>query len=175
MNRSSHRSLFLRLKKLGTSKTALHVGAHPDDEEIGLLSYISYKHYGRAVYWSATRGESGQNRINNYQRDALGVYRTWESLLARDDDGGECLFGPFVDFGFSKNSDEAFAKWDKENVVRELTRAIRLVQPHIIIARWAGTPDDGHGQHQAVGQALLPAVEAAASPASFPELTMQGL
>ena len=106
MNRSGHASLFLKLKKLGTSKTVLHVGAHPDDEEIGLLSYIAYKHYGRAVYWSATRGESGQNRINKYQRDALGVYRTWESLLARDDDGGECLFGPFVDFGFSKKVNE---------------------------------------------------------------------
>ncbi|MEI6152675.1 MAG: PIG-L family deacetylase, partial [Deltaproteobacteria bacterium] len=163
MNRASSLQLFYRLKKLGMSKTVLHIGSHPDDEEIGLLSYISYKHYGRSVYWSATRGESGQNRVNDYQGDALGVYRTWESLSAREGDGGECLFGPFVDFGFSKNSDEAFVKWGRENVVREMVRTIRLVQPQIVISRWAGTPEDGHGQHQAVGQALLEAVEAAGS------------
>jgi LmbE family N-acetylglucosaminyl deacetylase len=169
------RPLLFRLKKLGTSKTVLHVGVHPDDEEIGLLSYISYKHYGRPVYWSATRGESGQNRVNNYKGDALGVYRTWESLLVREGDGGECLFGPFVDFGFSKSSDEAFSKWGKENIIRELVRAIRLVQPQIIISRWAGTSDDGHGQHQAVGQALPAAIEEAGSHDSFPEFISQGL
>jgi LmbE family N-acetylglucosaminyl deacetylase len=162
------------LKKLGNSKAVLHVGCHPDDEEIGLLSYISFKHYGRAVYWSATRGESGQNRVNNYQGHALGVYRTWESLLTREGDGGECLFGPFIDFGFCKNSDEALAKWGRENIIRELVQAIRFIQPQIIISRWEGTPDDGHGQHQAIGQALSDAVEAAASPNIYPEFISQG-
>lgn len=167
--------LFLRLKKLGNTKTILHIGAHPDDEEIGLLAYVSYKHYGRAVYWSATRGESGQNRINSYTGDAIGVYRTWESLLAREEDGGECMFGPFIDFGFSKTADESFAKWGKENLVRELVRAIRVIEPQIIISRWAGAGDDGHGQHQAVGQAVYDAVEAACSHAHFPEFIAQGL
>ena len=113
MQKPNHTPLFFHLKKLLTSKTVLHVGAHPDDEEIGLLSYISFKHYGRAVYFSATRGESGQNIINNYRGPALGVYRTWESLNVRVGDGGECLFGPFIDFGFSKTPDEAFLKWGK--------------------------------------------------------------
>jgi len=175
MPRSNHTALFLRLKKLGMSKTVLHVGAHPDDEEIGLLAYISYKHHGRAVYWSATRGESGQNRVNDFYGDSLGVYRTWESLLAREIDGGECLFGPFVDFGFSKNSFETFAKWGRENIIRELVRTIRFIRPQIIISRWSGTPEDGHGHHQAIGQAIYDAVEAAASHEDYTELASQGL
>ncbi len=175
MQKSNHVSLLFRLKKLRTSKTVLHVGAHPDDEEIGLLSYISFKHYGRAVYWSATRGESGQNIINNYTGYALGVYRTWESLNVREGDGGECLLGPFFDFGFSKTSDETFQKWGKENIVRELVRAIRLVRPQVIISRWAGEAADGHGHHQAVGLALQEAIEAARSTEKFPEFMSRGL
>jgi LmbE family N-acetylglucosaminyl deacetylase len=166
--------LFHRLKRLGHSGTVLHAGAHPDDEEIGLLAYVSFKHYGRAVYWSATRGEGGQNRINQYQGRSLGVYRTWESLAARELDGGECLFGPFVDFGFSKTADETFARWGRENLVRQLVYAIRLVQPQVVVSRWSGAREDGHGHHQAVGQALRTAFELAASSASFPELARYG-
>ena len=170
-----NRLLIHRIKKLGRAASVLHVGSHPDDEEIGLLAYISFKHYGRAVYWSATRGESGQNRINQYQGDALGVYRTWESLAAREVDGAECLFGPFADFGFSKVAGEAFEKWGgKGNVVKELIYAIRLIQPQVIVSRWTGGREDGHGQHQAVGQALMDAFELAGSPDSFPDLTRYG-
>jgi LmbE family N-acetylglucosaminyl deacetylase len=169
-----NRILIHRIKKLGRAASVLHVGSHPDDEEIGLLAYISFKHYGRAVYWSATRGEGGQNRINRYQGSALGVYRTWESLAAREIDGAECLFGPFVDFGFSKDAGKTFEKWGKENVVKELVYAIRLIQPQVIVSRWTGNREDGHGQHQAVGQALMDAFDLAGSPDSFPELTRYG-
>jgi len=170
-----NRLLIHRIKKLGRTASVLHVGSHPDDEEIGLLTYISFKHYGRAVYWSATRGEGGQNRINGYQGNALGVFRTWESLAAREIDGAECLFGPFADFGFSKGAGEAFEKWGgRENVVKELVYAIRLIQPQVIVSRWAGSREDGHGQHQAVGKALMDAFELAGSPDSFPELARYG-
>jgi LmbE family N-acetylglucosaminyl deacetylase len=175
MQKLNHTPLLFCLKRLGLSKTVLHAGAHPDDEEIGLISYISYRHCGRAVYWSATRGESGQNIVNSYRGDALGVYRTWESLLVREWDGGECLFGPFIDFGFSKTPEEAFIKWGRENLVRELVRAIRLVQPQVIISRWAGTKDDGHGHHQAVAQALAEAFLTAGSPDRYPEQVSTGL
>lgn len=153
----------------------LHIGAHPDDEDIGMVAYMARKFGVRVVYWSATRGEGGQNRIGPYQGAALGVYRTWESLSARMVDGGEALFGAFIDFGFSKNAAEALNKWGRERTVREIVRAIRLVQPAIVIGRWQGTPGDGHGHHQAIGEATLEAFEAAGDPASFPELGEQGL
>lgn len=171
----NHLNLFIRLKQLGTVCSVLHVAAHPDDEDIGLLAYVSYKHYGRAVYWSATRGENGQNIANAYKGKALGVYRTWESMAAREVDGGECLFGPFIDYGYSKNAEEALSKWDKENMSRELVRAIRLVQPQVVVSRWSGNADDMHGHHQAVGQAVSEAFERASDPKSFPELLKEGL
>ena len=167
--------IIYRLMGLGMSGAVLHIGAHPDDEDIGLISYL-YRKYGvRAVYWSANRGEGGQNRIGPYGDEALGVYRSWESLEARSIDGGECLFGPFYDFGYSKNGEESLAKWGREELVREIVRAVRLVQPNVLVARWTGKPTDFHGQHQAVGAATLEAFEAAGDPDRFPELKKQGL
>lgn len=164
-----------RLKRLGMAGAVLHIGAHPDDEDIGLLAYLSRKLGVRTVYWSATRGEGGQNRIGPYVEESLGIFRTWESLNARAIDGCECLFGPFYDFGYSNTAEKPLAKWGRENIVREIVRAIRLVQPHVIISKWKGTPGDFHGHHQAVGQAMFEAFEAAGDPNRFPELASQGL
>lgn len=148
----------------------LHVGAHPDDEDAGLMAFMAHKFGARIVYWSATRGEAGQNRVGPYSGDALGIYRTWESLAARAIDGGESLYGPFYDFGFSKNGIGATTKWGREALVREIVRAIRLVQPQILIARYTGQPSDGHGHHQAIGAATPEAFDAAADPDRFSEL-----
>jgi LmbE family N-acetylglucosaminyl deacetylase len=168
--------LVYRLRSLATAGAVLHVGAHPDDEDAGLLPYLTHKLGVRCVYWSATRGEGGQNRIGPDKQEALGVYRTWESLAARALDGGEALFGPFYDFGFSKSGEETLSKWGgRDIVVREIVRAIRMVQPQVLISRWTGRPDDGHGHHQAVGAAALEAFEAAGDARRFPELKEQGL
>jgi LmbE family N-acetylglucosaminyl deacetylase len=88
-------NLIYRLRGLGMTGTVLHLAAHPDDEDIGLLAFMAHKFRVRTVYWSANRGEGGQNRIGPYQGEALGVYRSWESVAARMLDGGEALFGPF--------------------------------------------------------------------------------
>jgi LmbE family N-acetylglucosaminyl deacetylase len=95
--------LIYRLRGLSMGGAVLHIGAHPDDEDVGLMAYLAHKYGVRIVYWSATRGENGQNRIGPEKQEALGVYRTWESLSVRSVDGGEALFGPFYDFGFSKS------------------------------------------------------------------------
>ncbi len=173
--KENQRPLAYLMKGLSRGGAVLHLGAHPDDEDVGLLSYLSHKYGVRAVYWSATRGESGQNRINGYQNDALGIFRTWESLAARTIDGGECLFGPFYDFGYCKNPEKAFSHWDQERVVLEIVRAIRLVQPQIIVSRWTGGPEDGHGQHQAIGLAARQAFHLAGEAGKFPGLEAQGL
>lgn len=164
--------LVYRIKGLRSVGNALHVGAHPDDEDAGLMAFVSRKYSARMVYWSATRGEGGQNRLGTYTGDALGVYRTWESLAARAIDGGESLYGPFFDFGFSKNGPEAAAKWGRQDLVKEIVRAIRLVQPQILIARFCGGASDGHGQHQAIGIATVEAFDAASDATQFPELNL---
>ncbi len=162
--------LLYRMRGLRTIGNVLHVGTHPDDEDAGLMAYMAHKYGARIVYWSATRGEGGQNRLGQYAGEALGIYRTWESLAARAIDGGESFYGPFFDFGFSKNGAEATAKWGRQKLVREIVRAIRLVHPQVLIARYTGEPSDGHGQHQAIGSATLEAFDAAADATLFPEL-----
>lgn len=164
-----------RLRALSKTGSVLHIGAHPDDEDIGLLAYFACKHCVRSVYWSATRGEGGQNRIGSYTGEALGVFRTWETLEARRLDRSEALYGQFIDFGYCKNAEEAFDKWDKELLIKEIVRAIRMVQPQVVISRWQGTTDDFHGHHQAVGKASIEAFRAAADKKRFPELNTQGL
>jgi LmbE family N-acetylglucosaminyl deacetylase len=164
--------LVYRMRGLRSVGNVLQVGTHPDDEDAGLIAFMSHKYGARTVYWSATRGEAGQNRLGRYAGEALGIYRTWESLAARAIDGGESLYGPFFDFGFSKNGAEAMAKWGRRELVREIVRAIRLEQPQVLIARFTGEPSDGHGQHQAIGSATLEAFDAAADPSLFPELDL---
>jgi LmbE family N-acetylglucosaminyl deacetylase len=169
--------LIYRLRGLAMAGTILHLGAHPDDEDVGLMAYMAREFGVRIVYWSATRGEGGQNRIGPDRDEALGVYRTWESLAVRAVDGGEARFGPFYDFGFSKSGEETLTKWGgRDAVTREIVRAIRLVQPHLVIGRWTGRPDiDGHGHHQAIGLVTADAFAASGDPTCFPELEAEGL
>ena len=164
--------LLSRMRGLRLIGNVLHVGTHPDDEDAGLLAFMSRKYGARIVYWSATRGEAGQNRLGPYSGDALGIDRTWESLAARAIDSGESLFGPFYDFGYTTNGAEAATKWSRHELVREIVRAIRLVRPQMLIARFAGHASDGHGQHHAIGAATLAAFDAAADPALYPELAL---
>ncbi|MGE5274356.1 MAG: PIG-L family deacetylase [Verrucomicrobiota bacterium] len=167
--------LVYRLRSLPVAANVLIVGAHPDDEENGLLALLTRHHGSRAVYWSATRGEGGQSRIAPYTGADLGVFRTWESLAARELDGGECLFGPFCDYDFSKNGDEALEKWGAARLVGELVRAIRMVQPQIVVSRWRGDASDGHGHHAAVGTAVKEAFVAAGDGRRFSEFERIGL
>ena len=61
-------ALVYLLRGLPRTGDVLYVGAHPDDEENGLLALLTH-HYGvRALYWSATRGEGGQSRVAPYSR-----------------------------------------------------------------------------------------------------------
>jgi LmbE family N-acetylglucosaminyl deacetylase len=153
----------------------LYLGAHPDDEDNGVIALLARGHGARVVYWSATRGEGGQNRVCPYRGDELGVYRTWESLGAREVAGGESRFGPFVDYGYSKSGAEALEKWGEDRLVRELVRAIRTVQPQLVISCWRGDASDGHGHHTAVGIAVKEAFTAAGDPTRFADLEQVGL
>jgi LmbE family N-acetylglucosaminyl deacetylase len=163
------------LRSLSAAGDVLLVGAHPDDEDNGLVALLAHGHNRRVVYWSATRGEAGQNRVGPYRGDDLGIYRTWESQHAREVDGGEALFGPFYDYDYSKHAAEALEKWGETAAVREIVRAIRIVQPQIVISRWRGDPSDGHGHHAAVGAVTKTAFAAAGDAGSFPELERVGL
>lgn len=124
----------------------------------------------RAVYWSATRGEGGANASGPERAEALGVVRTWESLAARRLDGGEVVYGPFYDFGFCKRADAAMDRWGRDALVEQIVGVIRRVRPQVVVSRWSGTAEDGHGQHQAVGLAAIDAFALAADPSFCPAM-----
>src|SRR5688500_7532185 len=121
--------IYLGLKKLGVLSNVLYVAAHPDDENTRLITYFSKDRLYRTGYLSMTRGDGGQNLIGDEQGIALGLIRTQELLSARKMDGGEQFFTRAFDFGYSKNPEETFTKWDKEKILSDVVWIIRKFQP----------------------------------------------
>lgn len=161
--------LQLLLKKLTVVGGALYVGAHPDDENTALLAYWSQGKLVRSAYLSLTRGEGGQNLLGSEQGPMLGLIRTQELLAARDIDHAEQFFTRAIDFGFSKNPDEAFKMWGKDNILSDVVWTIRKFRPDIIVCRFPTDGRGGHGHHTASAILAQEAFAAAADPARFPE------
>ena len=136
---------------LSTTVRVLVIGAHPDDEDTQLISFLSRGRRVQTAYLSLTRGDGGQNLIGNELGEALGVIRTEELLAARRIDGAEQYFARAYDFGFSKSADETFAHWPKDSLLRDVLTVVREFRPHVIVSVFSGTPRDGHGQHQVSG------------------------
>ncbi|HSM35122.1 MAG TPA: PIG-L family deacetylase [Longimicrobiales bacterium] len=159
----------LAFRKLGTTKSVLMIGAHPDDENTAVLAELALGQGADVAYLSLTRGEGGQNGIGGEQQEALGLLRTEELLAARDVDRGRQYFTRAYDFGFSKVAEEAFQHWPREELLEDVVRVVREFRPDILVAVFTGTPADGHGQHQASGIMAREAFDAAADPTRFPE------
>lgn len=157
----------LALARLDFLGSALMIGAHPDDENTGLLAWLARGRKARAAYLCATRGDGGQNLIGSEQGELLGLIRTQELLAARRIDGAGQFFTRAIDFGFSKTADEALAKWDREAVLADLVWGIRRFRPDVVIIQHSGTPGDGHGHHQAIGILGREAFAAAADKTRF--------
>jgi len=164
-----------QLKRLQTTASAMHTGAHPDDEDSGLMAYLARKEQARTAYLSLNRGEGGQNVIGAELFEPLGVIRTEELLQARRLDGGQQFFTSVMDYGFSKTRAEATRIWGEKETLADMVRAIRTFRPMVIISRFQGTPADGHGQHQLAGYLTPLAYKAAADPNQFPEQIAEGL
>ncbi len=139
------------LRGLGVSTRVLIIGAHPDDEDTQVISWLSRGRHVETGYLSLTRGDGGQNAIGNELGEALGVIRTEELLAARRIDGGKQFFTRAYDYGFSKNAEEAFTQWPHDSLLRDVLTVVRAFKPHVIISVFSGTTRDGHGQHQAAG------------------------
>ena len=150
------------LKRLNTNASVLMIGAHPDDEDSALLTYLARGESARTAYLSLTRGDGGQNLIGPELGEALGVIRTEELLQARRLDGAQQFFTRAYDYGFSKTLAEAKQKWDEKIILCDVVRVIRLFQPLVVVSVFSGTPADGHGQHQYAGYISPLAVKAAA-------------
>jgi LmbE family N-acetylglucosaminyl deacetylase len=161
--------MYLGIRKLNVLGSVLYVAAHPDDENTRLITYLSKEKLYRTGYLSITRGDGGQNLIGEEQGIELGLIRTQELLAARRIDGGEQFFTRAYDFGYSKNPEETFSKWDKEKILSDVVWLIRRFQPDVIISRFPTTGEGGHGHHTASAILANEAFTAAADPNRFPE------
>ncbi len=160
---------------LGTTSRVLMIGAHPDDEDTQLITYLAKARHVETAYLSLTRGDGGQNLIGNELGPALGMIRTEELLAARRIDGGRQYFTRAYDFGFSKTIDETFAHWARDSILEDMVAIVRAFRPHVIIAVFTGTPADGHGHHQFSGVLAREVFDAAADSVRFPPSSVGGL
>lgn len=167
--------LLLKLKKLRTLGSVLYVAAHPDDENTAMIAAFAEGRLMRTAYLSVTRGDGGQNLIGSELGPSLGLVRTHELLSARRIDGGEQMFTRAIDFGYSKTPEETLRVWGREEVLRDVVRAIRTFRPDVVIARFPETGDGGHGHHTASAILAREAFVAAGDPKSFPEQIGEGL
>ncbi|HEX5870783.1 MAG TPA: PIG-L family deacetylase [Longimicrobium sp.] len=160
-------ALGLQLRRLGTTKRVLMIGAHPDDEDTQLLARFALEEGASVAYLSLTRGEGGQNGIGPELGEGLGLLRTEELLAARRVDGARQFFTRAYDFGFSKSAEETFRHWPREELLRDVVRVIRQFRPDVIVTVFSGTPRDGHGHHQVSAILAHEAFAAAADGSRF--------
>ena len=152
--------IYHQIEKLNFLGKVLYVAAHPDDENTKLISYFSNYYHAETAYLSLTRGDGGQNLIGNELREKLGAIRTQELLAARRIDGGKQFFTRANDFGYSKEPNETFTIWNKQQVLEDVIQTIETFQPDIIINRFNHrTPGTTHGHHTASAILSLEAYE----------------
>jgi LmbE family N-acetylglucosaminyl deacetylase len=152
--------IYEQVQKLNFLGKVLYVAAHPDDENTKLITYFSNHYHAQTAYLSLTRGDGGQNLIGTELREKLGAIRTQELLAARRIDGGEQFFTRANDFGYSKEPNETFAIWNKQEVLDDVIQVFKTFQPDIIIHRFAhNTPGTTHGHHTASAQLSIEAIQ----------------
>lgn len=159
----------LGLMKLNVLGTVLYVGAHPDDENTAVISYLAKGKLLSTAYLSVTRGDGGQNLIGPEQSEQLGVIRTQELLEARKIDGGKQFFTRALDFGYSKSPAETFKIWNKNTILSDVVWIVRKFKPDVIISRFPETGEGGHGHHTASAILASEAFDLANDPGAFPE------
>ncbi|MBN9305574.1 MAG: hypothetical protein BGO82_03685 [Devosia sp. 67-54] len=168
------------LTRLTSTLTVMNTGAHPDDEQSGMLAALRFRDGMRVVIACSTRGEGGQNSLGPERGGALGVVRTREleeAARVLDADLAWLGFGPgdpVHDFGFSKNGVDTLARWGRERLLERLVRAYRRERPDIVIPTFLDVPGQ-HGHHRAMTEAAEAAIALAADPEAFPEHAAEGL
>ncbi len=169
MRSDSPQAILHELESFRKMGSVLYIAAHPDDENTELLAYLSRGRNYRTAYLSLTRGDGGQNVLGADLGEKLGIARTQELLAARRIDGARQFFTRAIDFGFSKNYQETLNVWDKQEVLSDIVRVIRLFHPDVLITRFSPTPGGTHGHHTTSAILALEAFKLAGDPHAFPE------
>ena len=173
-------ALHRTLTRLGSTISVMNTGAHPDDEQSGMLAALRFGSGVRTLIACSTRGEGGQSTLGPERGLALAVIRSREmEEAARVLDAEVVWLGhgpddPVHDFGFSKDGDQTFARWGQERVIERLVRAYRQARPDIVIPTFLDVPGQ-HGHHRAMTRAARSAIALAADPEACPEHFKDGL
>ncbi len=168
------------LGRLASPLTLMHAGAHPDDEQSGLVALLRHQFGMRVVLACSTRGEGGQNILGPERGGALGVIRSREMEEAARILDADLLWlghGPedrVRDFGFSKSGEDTLARWGRERILERLVRAYRRYRPDIVLPTFLDVPGQ-HGHHRAMTETVEEALGLAADPAAFPDQALSGL
>jgi LmbE family N-acetylglucosaminyl deacetylase len=173
MQNDSPKAILHELERLRQTGSVLFIAAHPDDENTELLAYLALGRNYRSAYLSMTRGDGGQNVLGADLGDKLGVARTKELLAARQMDGAKQYFSRAIDFGFSKNYQETFDNWNKQEVLSDMVRVIREFRPDILVTRFSPSPGGTHGHHTASAILATEAFKVAGDPKAFPEQKLE--
>ena len=168
------------LSRLKSTATMMNTGAHPDDEQSGMLAFFRLGLGMRVIVACSTRGEGGQNSLGPERLGVLGMMRSREmeeAACALDCDVHWLGHGPedaVHDFGFSKDGDQTFTRWGEQRTVERLVRAYRSERPDIVIPTFLDVPGQ-HGHHRAMTRAAETAIRLAADPEAFPEHFAEGM
>jgi LmbE family N-acetylglucosaminyl deacetylase len=172
----SPKAIEAELKSFATLGSVLYVAAHPDDESNNLLAFLARGRGYRTAYLSLTRGDGGQNESGPEFGEKLGLARTHELLAARRIDGGRQYFTRAIDYGFSKDVQEALKLWEHKKVLGDVVRVYRMFRPDVVIAGMSAVQTQGqHGQHVASAVLAIEAFKLAADPKAYPEQFSDGL
>jgi len=161
-------SLERGLRRLGVVGSVLYLGAHPDDENRALLTFLSKEMLLRTAFLSLTRGDGGHRPDSTERGEDAGVLRTQELLAARRADGAVQYFTRARDFGYTRSADETLRVWGRAAILADVVGVIRHFRPDVIITRFSPELPDAHGHHTAAGRLALEAFHAAADPGYRP-------
>jgi LmbE family N-acetylglucosaminyl deacetylase len=170
---NSATAILQELNSFHSMGSVLYVAAHPDDENNELIAYFARGRGYRTAYLSLTRGDGGQNVLGPEFGEKLSVARTQELLAGRRVDGSRQFFSRAVDFGFSKDYRETLRIWDKEAVLSDIVRVIRIFRPDVVITRFSPIPGGTHGHHTASTVLAMEAFKLAGNPDAFPDQLKQ--
>lgn len=163
--------VYQSLLQLKTTARVLHVVAHPDDEDGGMLTYCARGLGATTWLFSVTRGEGGANLISRDAFDELGVLRTLEHMESARYYNVRVRYSSAADYGYSKRLDEALEQWKgQDRVLRELVAIVREFRPDVIVSRFRGDERDGHGHHQFAGVLSRRAMEVSGDAGQFADL-----
>ncbi|WP_373515005.1 PIG-L family deacetylase [Persicitalea sp.] len=161
--------IFLNLKKLNVLGSAMHIAAHPDDENSLLLAYLAKDKLVSTYYLALTRGDGGQNLIGSEQGEYIGIIRTQELLAARRTDGAQQLFTHAYDFGYSKTREETLDFWGKDLILGDVVYLIRKYRPDVLVTRFPPDERAGHGHHNSSAYLAHEAFKISGDPTKYPE------